>query len=277
MDSPYDRPSEEELRIFLERIARRLEEERPNLSPTAHREQVAGLLRQSGEASFYQMLSLAPTAAALEIHEAYDRTARLVHPRNAQRLGLEGREAVLEVLFEQVTQAYLTLSQPDRRKRYDRELGPALWTSAAPPAPGQRKEEARSMARRYYERAMELAVTDDYHFAIELAQQAVQIDPRPEHYALLGRLQAKNPRWLRNAAENLRRALDMGARDVELPAVLDSVLDRLAAGEAEAETGTWARTHRDAPEVRVLDPDATGEIDLPLPGEGKPKSRGRKK
>jgi hypothetical protein len=275
MDSPYDRPSEEELRIFLDRIARRLEEEPPDLSPTAQRELVADLLRQGGEASFYQRLAVAPTATALEVHEAYDRVARLVHPRNARRLGLEGREGVLEVLFEEVTQAYLTLSHPERRKRYDRELGPALWKSAHLAA-GQRKEEARTLARRYCERAMELAATDEYHFAIELAQQAVQIDARPEYFALLGRLQAKNPRWLRDAARNLRRALDLGARDVELPAVLDHVLDRLAAGEAEA-ADAGKRPKQEAPEVRVLDPDATGEIDLPLPGESKRRSRGRKK
>jgi curved DNA-binding protein CbpA len=278
MDSPYDRPSDEELRLFLERIERRLEEEPPALSPAAHREQVAALLRQSGESSFYEMLSLLPTATVLEVHEAYDRVARLVHPQNARRLGLEGREGVLEVLFERVTAVYLTLSQPDRRKRYDRDLGPDLWKAAGAPAAGQRKEEAREVARRYYERAMELAVADDYYFAIELAQQAVRIDPRPEYHALLGRLQARNPLWLRSAAENLRKALDMGARDVELPAVLQSVIDRLEAGEAAAAAGTAAPGRkRDDPEVRVLDPDATGEIDLPLPGEGAPRSRRRKK
>lgn len=277
MDSPYDRPSDEELRLFLERIERRLEEEPPALSPAAHREQVAALLRQSGESSFYETLSIAPTATALEVHEAYDRVARLVHPRNAGRLGLDGREGVLEVLFERVTAVYLTLSQPDRRKRYDRELGPDLWKAVGAPAAGQRKEEARDVARRYYERAMELAVADEYHFAIELAQQALHIDPRPEYHALLGRLQARNPLWLRSAAENLRRALDMGARDVELPAVLQSVIDRLDAGEAEAAPGIAARPKRDDPEVRVLDPDASGEIELPLPGEGASKSRRRKK
>jgi len=267
MDSPYDRPSDEELRLFLERIERRLEEEPPALSPVAHREQVAALLRQSGEATFYEMLSIAPTAAALEVHEAYDRVARLVHPGNARRLGLEGREGVLEVLFERVTAVYLTLSHPDRRKRYDRELGPDLWKAAGAPAAGQRKEEARDVARRYYERAMELAAAEDHYSALELAQQAVRTAPRPEYHALLGRLQARNPLWLRIAAENLRKAMDMGARDVEISAVLQSVLDRLEAGEAAAPAGPGKGKKR----------EAAGEIDVPLPGEAKTRSRGRKK
>src|SRR5687767_2198272 len=80
MSSPNDRPSDEELRLFLERIARRLAEQPVGLDAPAHREKVAALLRKSGEASFYQMLALQPTASALEVHEAYERTARLLHP-----------------------------------------------------------------------------------------------------------------------------------------------------------------------------------------------------
>ncbi|HSF43106.1 MAG TPA: DnaJ domain-containing protein [Thermoanaerobaculia bacterium] len=266
MNSPNDRPSDEELRLFLERIARRLAEQPVGLDAPAHREKVAALLRKSGEASFYQMLGLQPTASALEVHEAYERTARLVHPSHARLLDLEGRQAVLEVLFERVTQAYLTLSQPDRRKRYDSELGPEAWAAAITPAGSQRQEEARDVARRYFERAVELTVTDDYYFAVELVQQAVRLDPRPEYHALLGRLQAKNHRWLRSASENLQTALDLGSKDAELPVILDRVREQLASGLAAAPE---RRKGLEDPEVQVLDPE---EIDVPLPG-GKSKRR----
>jgi curved DNA-binding protein CbpA len=260
MSNPNDRPSDEELRLFLERIARRLAEQPVGLDAPAHREKVAALLRKSGEASFYQMLGLQPTASALEVHEAYERTARLLHPSHARHLDLEGRQAVLEVLFERVTQAYLTLSQPDRRKRYDSELGPEAWAAAITPAGSQRQEEARDVARRYFERAVELTVTDDYYFAVELAQQAVRLDPRPEYHALLGRLQAKNHRWLRSASENLQTALDLGSKDAELPVILDRVREQLASGLAAAPEPR--RKGLEDPEVEVLDP----EIDVPLPG-----------
>lgn len=233
MYSVKDRPSDEEIRLFLERIAHRLSEQPVDLAPTLHRERVAGLLRQAGEASFYQILSLPPTATVQEIHESYERTARLVHPQNAPRLGLEGREGVLDMLFERATQAYLTLSQPERRKPYDRELSPEAWTAALTPAGRERKDEARTMARRYYERAVELVVSDDYYFAVELVQQAVRIDPRPEYHALLGKLQAKNQRWLRSASENLQKAVDLGSRDAELTVILEQVRGQLGEGEIE--------------------------------------------
>lgn len=260
MENEAHRPTEDELRLFSQRIARRLADRPLDLDVDFHRERVAVLLRQAGEASFYQLLDLPPTAAAQEVHEAYDQIARLVHPANAARLGLSGREGVLEMLFEQLTQAYLNLSQPERRKAYDRGLSTQTWSAA--PAPDQRREEVRDVAERYHKRALELIATDDFYPAIELLREAVRISPSPELYALLGRLQAKNPRWLRVAAENLQQAMALGAKDSDLPAALHDVQQRLAAGEWRATdptTGTTSRAARasklDAPDVEVLDPE----------------------
>ena len=261
MEADAHRPTADELQIFAERIARRLAERPLDLDPDFHRERVAGLLRQAGEASFYQLLDLPPTAAAQEVHEAYDQVARLVHPANAQRLGLEGREAVLEVLFERLTQAYLNLSHPDRRKAYDRGLSSDTW-SAVSPGPSQRREETREVAESYRKRVLELISTDDYYLAIELLREAVRIAPQADLYALLGRLQAKNPRWLRAAAESLQQALALGSKDSELAAHLHDVQERLAAGEwrnADSTTGTTSRGARgnkqEAPDIEVLDPE----------------------
>lgn len=232
MDITSHRPTQEELRLFSARIGQRLTARPLDLDPSSHRQTVAGLVRQAGEASFYQLLDIVPTATSQEVHEAYDQIARLVHPENARRLGLTGREAVLEMLFERITQGYLILSQPERRKAYDRELAPADWSAAWNHPRHRRQDEARDLAQSFYERATALATAGDLHFAIELLQQAVRADPRPEYHALLGRLQAKNPRWLRAASENLRLAIELGEKDAELSAALDQVLERIHAGEA---------------------------------------------
>ncbi|HKI04582.1 MAG TPA: DnaJ domain-containing protein [Thermoanaerobaculia bacterium] len=257
MDISTHRPTQEELRLFSVRIGQRLDDRPLDLDPSSHQQRVAGLLRQAGEASFYQLLDIVPTATSQEVHEAYDQTARLVHPANARRLGLAGREGVLEMLFERITQGYLILSQPERRKAYDRELAPTDWSAAWNPMPHQRRDEARELAQSHYERATALAEAGELHFAIELLQQAVRADARPEYHALLGRLQAKNPRWLRAASENLRRAIELGAKEPELPAALDQVMERLRAGEAlrpDATAGAPAsRRKREAPEVEVVD------------------------
>jgi tetratricopeptide (TPR) repeat protein len=272
--STAQRPTDEELRLFLDRIGRRLADHPPDLDPEDHRQRVAGLLRDVGEANFYHLLSIPSTARAQEVHEAYDQIARLVHPANAGRLGLAGREGVLEMLFERLTLAYLTLIQTDRRKVYDRELDPGVWGATVFGAgPEQRREEVRGVAQGYYQRALELVAENDFHFAIELLQQAVRVDDsRPEYPLLLGMLQAKNSRWLRVAAENLERAVKLGSRDTELPALLARVRERLAAGEAlqppsangASPSPAAQRKVREVPEVEVLNPDGE-ELDVPWP------------
>lgn len=256
MESYRQRPSQEELYLFADRVGRRLTEAGVGLEPAEHRVRVADLLRILGGATCYQLLGLSPAASLVEIHEAYDRASRMVHPHNAVALGLAGREGVLEVLFEGVTHAYLTLSNLERRKSYDRELGHQLWAEAV--AAQDRQDEVRRVARRYYDRALDRADAQDYFVAIELLGQAVRLDSRAEYHALLGRLQAKNPRWLRNAAENLRRAMELEAADPDLPAALAQVNERLRAGEALADPATLAaqsparkRSGGEFPEIEI--------------------------
>ncbi|HJX27091.1 MAG TPA: DnaJ domain-containing protein, partial [Thermoanaerobaculia bacterium] len=216
--------SEEELRLFDERIARSLKERPQDISYDAHREWIAALVREMGEATHYRFLGIEPTASNLEIHEAYERTARMAHRGNAKRVGLEGREDVLQVLFERATEAYLTLVDRDRRKRYDREMGPRLWERPEALPVVTRREEAA----RLFDRAKALAAAEELHPAVELLREAVRTTPKAEYISLLGMLEAKNPRWLRSAEQNLQRALNLGAQEPGLVEALSEVREKLA-------------------------------------------------
>jgi hypothetical protein len=210
----------------------------------AQRERIAGLVREMGEATHYELLGIEPTASALEVHEGFERTARLVHPDNAARLGFSGREGALQVLFERATEAYLTLSAIDRRKAYDREMGPRLWKprAAAP------KIAPADEAARLFERARALAAAEQVHPAIELLRESVRIFPKAESLALLGTLEAKNPHWLRDAEQHLERAIDQGARTPGLPEALQKVREKLARLAAGQSLGT----DEEDQEVRVV-------------------------
>lgn len=221
--------TEEELRLFDDRIARSLKERPQDMSFDAQRERIAALVREMGEATHYRFLGIEPTASNLEIHESYERTARMVHRGNAARVGLEGREDVLQVLFERATEAYLTLIDRDRRKRYDREMGPRLWERIYDLPTVSRREEAA----RLFEKAKALAAAEELHPAVELLREAVRTTPKAEYVSLLGMLEAKNPRWLRSAEQNLQRALNLGSKEPGLKEALQEVrekLERLAAG-----------------------------------------------
>lgn len=248
----------EELRLFSERIEKRLAEHPVLLEKADHLAAVAGLIQRVGGGSFYEILDVDAAATWQEVHDAYERLAPQVHPSQAYKLGMLGREGVFDMLFERITEAYLTLSQPDRRKVYDRDLAPKVSPS---PTPAARAVEAKAVARRHFDRAVWLAEAEDFFFAVELLRQAVRLDPKPDYYAMLGRLEAKNPKWLHLAVDHLQYAIDLGSTDGGLPAALEEIRARLLGGEsaATAEVAGPARTRSKSPEVEVIDPeDAEG-------------------
>ncbi len=225
--------SAHELKLFSERIGRSLAERPLEVGVAEQRERVAALVREVGGATFYQLLAVGPTASPEKVHEGYERVARLVHPSHAPYLGLEGREGVLEVLFERATAAYVTLSHPGRRRDYDREIGPGGWPEAA--TGRSRSEENRDRARGYFNRATAFVAKDEIHFAIELLREAARIDPQAKYFVLLGDLQTRNQNWLRHAADSYARALEIGGPDAQVEqsmARVQRILADLAAGIA---------------------------------------------
>lgn len=189
---------------FLNRVFRELQDEPLGLDPDEHRRRLAELLARAGAATHYELLGLSTDAEESEAHSAYRLLARLVHPSHAAAVGLDGQEGVLEVLFERATEAYLVLSDPHRRTGYDRLMSVERRRRTDPV---QRAEEVRRVSRELHEQARRLLEREEHHFAVELLRQAVRLDPSgADTWALLGRAQRENPRWLQMAGDSLRRA-----------------------------------------------------------------------
>ena len=72
------------------------------------------------------------------------------------------------------------------------------------------------LARESYRVALDYLEEDDYYYAIEMLRRATLMDERPEYYALLGRCQMQNPKWLHMAVDSIRRALALRPDDQEL-------------------------------------------------------------
>ncbi len=212
------------LRRYAERLRRDLEARPLGLDPEEHRSRVAALMERAGGATAYELLGVSRGATAEEIHRGYEGLARLVHPLHAGPLRLAAGEEALWPFFERVTAAYLILNNPERRRRYTRRL--AMAPPVEVPA-AQRDAEERALARSYYERARGLIDAEDFHFAIELLKQAVLTDPQPEYYAALGRAQAENPNWVRQAADSYRRALELGSSDPDVAMALGAIYEGL--------------------------------------------------
>ena len=213
------------LQRFLERLGRDLEREPLTLGADEHRRLLADLLARSGGATHYELLGLATDAEESQVATAFQRLARRLHPRHAAGLGLGDQAGVLEVLFERATEAYLVLSDPERRSAYDREA--AVERQRAPGDPTRRAEETRGVARDLHERARRLVERKQLHFAIELLRQAVRLDPRAaESWALLGRAQMENPHWLHMAEESLRRAVQLRPESADYRFLLGELAER---------------------------------------------------
>src|SRR5215212_4593411 len=62
---------------------------------------------------FYAVLGVQPGASDADIKRAYRRLARRHHP------GINPGDRAAEALFQQISDAYETLVDPERRQRYD--------------------------------------------------------------------------------------------------------------------------------------------------------------
>jgi curved DNA-binding protein CbpA len=206
---------------FRGRIADDLAERPLALPVEEHRVEVARRLQGVGAADAYEILGLGPEARDEEVTRAYTELARRVHPDHAGQLHLP--EPLLRLLFEHATRAYLTLSDPERRQRYDREHRRTL-----PPPPRSEEEllaVRREMARKSFARAQSLMRSEQFHYVVELLREAVRWDPRPEVYALLADAQSRNPHWRAAAVENLREAVRLAPREVAYRLRLAQVLE----------------------------------------------------
>jgi hypothetical protein len=71
-----------------------------------------------GTMNYYQLLGLQPTASQRQIHHRYRELSRDYHP-DTSRLPA----AIAVVKFQEINQAYATLSSPQKRVLYDQSLG----------------------------------------------------------------------------------------------------------------------------------------------------------
>jgi hypothetical protein len=78
--------------------------------------------------SLYDLLGTAPDATEDQLRQAYRRAARLVHPDVNP-----GPDA--DAAIRRLNQAWAVLGNPERRRRYDAEIGAGPGSTAPPPPP----------------------------------------------------------------------------------------------------------------------------------------------
>ncbi len=77
-----------------------------------------GVMPHRSEPTYYSLLGLHPSASAIEIRRAYRELSKLYHPDTTNFPA-----TIAIVKFQQINEAYATLSNPERRLTYDMKIG----------------------------------------------------------------------------------------------------------------------------------------------------------
>lgn len=75
-------------------------------------------MAENSSSNYYTLLGVAPSASVQQIRRAYRELSKLYHPDTTAL-----PEAIATTKFQQLNDAYATLSSPDRRASYDLKMG----------------------------------------------------------------------------------------------------------------------------------------------------------
>jgi curved DNA-binding protein CbpA len=222
--------------------------------------------------NYYEILGVPRNAGEKEIKAAYHRLARSLHPDKAATA--EERERV-EHEFAQISQAYNTLKDKEKRDAYDKTLseaqekaggGAAGGTgggsgSGGPAGGGAGLEKSRAtVARRAYLRGLQAMAAGDYTKAVEFFEAAIKNkDDEAAYYAKLAQTLLRAKRSFSRAIEAAQQAIQLDPYNVDY---------RLVLAELYEETGARSMALKTYEEILKWDP--TNERALAAVGPREP-------
>ncbi len=102
-----------------------------------------GAMPQSSKPTYYSLLGLHPSASVIDIRRAYRQLSKRYHPDTTDL-----PTAIATLKFQQINEAYATLSHPERRLSYDLKIGYSRFVVIQPPPdlnrPGSRHDWSKS-------------------------------------------------------------------------------------------------------------------------------------
>jgi len=143
---------------------------------------------------FYSILALPRNATEDQIRKRFRELARLRHPDRFQ--GAEKEAA--EVEFQEVTQAFNVLSDPERRRRYDGEL--------ARPS----ESDPRQMCRVYLQRGIKAYKEKNFLEAADNFDRATKAEPgNAQAWQHLAMASSQQTNWLPQAVAAIEHACEL--------------------------------------------------------------------
>jgi len=149
--------------------------------------------------SYYELLGVSRMATEKEIKDAYFNLAKKYHPDRFNSLPVDA--ALVNEVFNAITTAYRTLSDPELRKKYDIQLSSA--SQEAPEDLAKKAEIKFRQGRTLYNQGM----SDE---AIIFLEEAIRLKrARADYFLVLAMAESKLPAYKKKAEEDFLRAIEM--------------------------------------------------------------------
>ena len=214
------------------------DEVRPKVAAEEVRREILALHESLAERDHYELLNVDRNVEARAIKKAYFRLAKRYHPDALTRLHLDEIKEKAKVVFAQIATAYEVLSDPERRRSYDRP------TPLDSDQDGDRALRAESL----YRKASVLIRAGRFAAALPFLEPAVTLWPEEVSYQsdLGWALYKKSPSDPEAARPYLEKASRMAPHDEEVAQRLAVVLRSLGDERGAVQVLLQARKRRTA-------------------------------
>ena len=205
-------------------------------------QEIAEKFTHLSDLDHYELIGLDSNAAAGEIRTAYRAAAKRFHPDALARAGVDAdTRSCAGRVFAAIGRAYSVLSDPERRRDYDANLGSDESDLDA---------ERLAAAETNFRKAEILLRTGNFRGALEYLRPAVDLWPEePAYQAGLGwALFKKSPSEPEEARTHLERAYELDPRNAQAAFWLSTVLKAL--GESVAAANLLEKAREIDPSVR---------------------------
>jgi tetratricopeptide (TPR) repeat protein len=176
------------------------------------------ILELASQKRYQELLGVSAEASTVEVKQSYAELIQRYHPDSQGKSLSAASSRKLSKACAAATEALSALSYR-RKVQAFQSARPARKGATAKPA-----FDRSTYAEDLFKRAQRAYETADYWEAIQLARQAVELDPsRAEYHHLLGIGLMKNHNWLKEAEECLRKATELDPKNAEYFGLLATV------------------------------------------------------
>ncbi len=166
---------------------------------------------------YYGILGLSEEASEDEIREAYYRVAKEFHPDKYFSLQSDEIKEKINAIFSYATEAYETLSDETKRRRYDKSISAG---TARPPSKAE-------LARERFNQGRALLMMKSYSEAATMFAQAIYFDDSTASYHYYHGLALSRMNDFKEAAKALNEAVRLNPRKADYIAELGHVFLKL--------------------------------------------------